>query len=178
MIISFWGFRDTFTNRQPICLHLGFPSDSVVKKPPAMQEMQGQSLGQGRYREGKMETYSSITVWEVPWTQEPGQLQSTGSQSPIRLSNGVCVRGRAHMRTHTRTHTHVYFHGINRKLEGWESRITCGLSGAAQGRRLTTVTKNHLEMKDGRLQRQMYILHTFTLLKYHTKNVSTLECFT
>ena len=174
-IISFWGFRDTFTNRQPICLHLGFPSDSVVKKPPAMQEMQGQSLGQGRYQEGKMETYSSITVWEVPWTQEPGQLQSTGSQSLIRWAT-ECVCVGTHACTHT--HTHIYFHGINRNLEGWESRITCGLSGAAQGHRLTTVSKNHLEMRDGRLQRQMYILHTFTLLKYHTKNVSTLECFT
>ena len=101
MIISFWGFRDTFTNKQPICLHLGFPSDSVVKKPPAMQEMQGQSLGQGRYREEKMEIYSSIIVWEVPWTQEPGQLQSTQSQSPVRLSNCAHARSRAH--THTST---------------------------------------------------------------------------
>ena len=55
-----------------------------------------------------METYSSITVWEVPWTQEPGQLQSTGSQSLIRLSNGVCVRGRARMHTHTHTHTRTH----------------------------------------------------------------------
>ena len=89
----------------------------------------------------------------------------TVSKSPVRLSN--C----AHARARARAHTHVYFHGINRNLGGWESRITCGLSGAAQGRRLTTASKNHLEMRDGRLQRQTYILHTVTLLKYHSKSL-------
>jgi len=102
------------------------------------------------------------------------------TESYTTEQRSVCAwaRTHAHTHTHTHTHTHICFHGINRNLEGWESRITCGLSGAAQGHRLTTVSKNHLETRDGRLQRQMYILHTFTLLKYHTKNVSTLECFT
>ena len=46
-----------------------------VKNPPAMQETQAQSLG----RSG-MATHSSILAWRIPWTEEPGGLQSMGSQ--------------------------------------------------------------------------------------------------
>ena len=62
---------------------MGFPSGSVVKNPPAMQEMQEtsvQSLGQEDPLEEGMATHSSILAWEIPWTQEPGGLQSMGSQ--------------------------------------------------------------------------------------------------
>ena len=39
-----------------------------------------------------MATYSSILAWEIPWTEEPGWLQSTGSQkSQTRLSDGAHV---------------------------------------------------------------------------------------
>ena len=38
------------------------------------------SLGQEDPLEKEMATYSSIFAWEVPWTEEPGRLQSTGSQ--------------------------------------------------------------------------------------------------
>ena len=34
-----------------------------------------------------METHSSILAWEIPWTEEPGRLQSMGSQSQTRLSS-------------------------------------------------------------------------------------------
>ena len=57
-----------------------FPDDSVVKNPPAKQETWVQSLGQENPLEKKMATHSRIPAWEIPWTEEPGRLQSLGSQ--------------------------------------------------------------------------------------------------
>ena len=51
-----------------------------VKNLPAMQETQVQSLGQEDSQEKKMATHSSILAWRIPWTEEPGGLQSMGSQ--------------------------------------------------------------------------------------------------
>ena len=45
-----------------------------------MQEMQVPSLGQEDALEKEMSTHSSILAWEIPWTEEPGGLQSVGSQ--------------------------------------------------------------------------------------------------
>ena len=45
-----------------------------------MQETQVQSLGQEDPLENKMASYSSILAWEIPWTEEPGELQSVESQ--------------------------------------------------------------------------------------------------
>ena len=45
-----------------------------------MQETQVQSLGQADPLEEEMATHSSILAWKLPWTEEPGGLQSTGSQ--------------------------------------------------------------------------------------------------
>ena len=53
---------------------MGFPGGSVVKNPPAMQEMWVQSLGQEDPLEKEMATHSSILAWEIPWTEEPGEL--------------------------------------------------------------------------------------------------------
>ena len=50
---------------------------------PSMQEMQEtwvQSLSWEDPLEQEMATYSSILAWEIPWTEEPGGLQSMGSQ--------------------------------------------------------------------------------------------------
>ena len=52
----------------------------MVKNLPAVQETQVQSLGWEDPLEKEMETHSSILAWEIPWTEEPGGLQSTGSQ--------------------------------------------------------------------------------------------------
>ena len=53
-----------------------------------MQETQVQSLGQEDPLEKEMATHSNIVAWEIPWTEEPGGLQSMGSQkSWIRLSD-------------------------------------------------------------------------------------------
>ena len=45
---------------------------------PAMQEMWVQSLGQKDPLEKGMATHPSILAWEIPWTEEPGGLQSMG----------------------------------------------------------------------------------------------------
>ena len=55
----------------------------MVKNPPTMQEMQevwAGSLGQEGPLEGDMVTHSSMLAWEIPRTEEPGGLQSMGSQ--------------------------------------------------------------------------------------------------
>ena len=55
---------------------MGFPSGSVVKNLPAIQEMRMWSLGQEDPLEKEMTTHSSILAWEIPWTEEPGGPQS------------------------------------------------------------------------------------------------------
>ena len=52
----------------------------TIKTLLAMQETTVQSLGQEDPLEKGMATYSSILAWESPWTEEPGGLQSMGSQ--------------------------------------------------------------------------------------------------
>ena len=51
----------------------------LVKNLPMMQETWVQSLGQEDPLEKEMATHSSIFVWYIPWTEEPGGLQSMGS---------------------------------------------------------------------------------------------------
>ena len=54
----------------------------MVKNPPAMQETQEtqvQSLGWEDSPEEGMATHSSMIAWRIPWTEEPGGLQSMGS---------------------------------------------------------------------------------------------------
>ena len=52
----------------------------MVKNPPAMQETRVRSLGQKDPLEKEMATHSSILAWRIPRTEEPGGLQSMGSQ--------------------------------------------------------------------------------------------------
>ena len=52
----------------------------TIKNVPAMQETMVQSLGREDRLENGMAAHSSILAWEIPWTEEPGSLQSTGSQ--------------------------------------------------------------------------------------------------
>ena len=52
----------------------------MVKNLPAMQETQAWSLGSGRSLEKEMATHSRILAWRTPWTEEPGGLESMGSQ--------------------------------------------------------------------------------------------------
>ena len=52
-----------------------------------MQETQVQSLGWEDPLEKEVETHSSILAWEIPWTEEPGALQSMGLQKSLMPLN-------------------------------------------------------------------------------------------
>ena len=72
-----------------------FPATLVpqtVKKLPAMQETQVWSLGREDPLEEGMATHSRILAWRIPWTEEPGELQSMGSQR----DHGVIVSDTTH----------------------------------------------------------------------------------
>ena len=63
----------------------------MIKSLPTMRETQQeiwvQSLGEEDSLEKEMATHSSILAWRIPWTEEPGRLQSMGSQSQTRLND-------------------------------------------------------------------------------------------
>ena len=73
----------------------GFPGGSVVKNPPAMQEMQEmlvQSLSWEDPMEEGMATHANILAWRIPWIEEPGRIQSIGSQRVRHdWSNWACT---------------------------------------------------------------------------------------
>ena len=52
----------------------------MVKRLPTMREIWVRSLGREDLLEQEMATHSSTLAWKIPWTEEPGGLQSTGSQ--------------------------------------------------------------------------------------------------
>ena len=52
----------------------------TVKNLPAMQEIAGSIPGWGKFLEKRMATHSSILAWRIPWTEEPGRLQSMKSE--------------------------------------------------------------------------------------------------
>ena len=54
--------------------------DQMVKNPPAMQETWVQSLDWKDSLEKGMVSHSSSLAWRIPWREEPGELQSMGSQ--------------------------------------------------------------------------------------------------
>ena len=59
---------------------MGFPGGSEVKAPACNAGDRVQSLGREDSLEKEMATHSSILAWKIPWMEEPGGLQSTGSQ--------------------------------------------------------------------------------------------------
>ena len=68
-----------------------FPGGLVVNNPPAVPEMQVQSLGLKDSPQEEMATHSSILAWKIPWTEEPGGLQSMGSQESNTLSTHMHI---------------------------------------------------------------------------------------
>ena len=58
----------------------GLPGGSMLDNPPTMGEAWVPSLGREDPLEEGMATPSRTVVWRIPWTEEPGGLQSTGSQ--------------------------------------------------------------------------------------------------
>ena len=77
----YWYLYNYFNNYSNMMLD--FPGGSVVKNLLSMQEtkeMQVRSLGHDNPLEESMATHSSILAWEIPWTEEPGGLESMRSQ--------------------------------------------------------------------------------------------------
>ena len=69
--------RTTMAHRKYL-INVGYAQS--VKNLPAMQETWVRFLGQEDPLEKEMANHSSILAWKIPWTEEPGGLQSTGSQ--------------------------------------------------------------------------------------------------
>ena len=67
----------------------GFPGGSAVKNLPAKQKMRVQSLGREDPLQKEMATRSSVSAWNVPWTEEYGGLQSMGLQ---RVGHGLVTK--------------------------------------------------------------------------------------
>ena len=86
-----------------------------VKTLPAMQELQEtrvQSLGREDPLEKGMATHSSGLAWRIPWTEEPGGLQSMGSQRVGHdWSNLACMHG-----------IHI-FHRADELISGYHNKI-------------------------------------------------------
>ena len=59
---------------------MNFPGGSDVKRLPAMRETWVRSLGLEDLLEKEMAVHSSTLSWNIPWTEEPGRLQSMGLQ--------------------------------------------------------------------------------------------------
>ena len=93
---------------------MGLPGGSIVKNLPAMQELQETwvpSLGWEDPLEEGMATHSSILAWRILWREEPGRLQSIGSQSDMTQATqhaGMQAQIPLCINTHTNIHTHTH----------------------------------------------------------------------
>ena len=81
---------------------LVLPLVQQVKNLPAMQETWVESLGWGDPLEKDMTTYSSVLAWRIPWTEEPGRLQSMGSQ---RVGHDLATKEQRRRKTKTKSLT-------------------------------------------------------------------------
>ena len=80
-LVHFLGQEDSLEKRTATHSSiLGFPWWQMVKNLPAMQDTWVQSLGQEDPLEKGTPTHSSTLAWRIPWAEEPGGLQSRGSQ--------------------------------------------------------------------------------------------------
>ena len=75
-----WVFLFTLSVLHPMLVWLGFPDGSSSKESICNARDVGDSLGQEDPLEKKMAIHSGILAWEIPWTEEPEELQSMGSQ--------------------------------------------------------------------------------------------------
>ena len=62
----------------------------TVKRLPTTQETRVQSLGQEDPLEKEMATHSSTLAWKIPWTEEPGRLQSAAAAKSLQLCPTLC----------------------------------------------------------------------------------------
>ena len=77
---------------------VGFPGGLDGKETACNAGDPGSVPGLGSSLEKEIATYSSILPWKIPWTEEPGSLQSMGSQK-LDMTEG----------THTHTYTHTKY---------------------------------------------------------------------
>ena len=84
-------------------MHISFPGGSVVRTRQPMQGMWVCSLAREDPLEEEMATHSSVLAWRIPWAEEPGRLQSTGSQTirhTERLNDSnTCTQHRSWLRS-------------------------------------------------------------------------------
>ena len=73
------------------CIYVCFPAGIVVKNMPANAEDTGSVPESGRSPAKERLTHSSILAWRIPWTEEPGRLQSMGSQNRTGLNDEPCT---------------------------------------------------------------------------------------
>ena len=98
-----------------------------VKNPPAMQEMQVQSLNGEDPLDKEMATHSSILAWEFSWTEEPGVLQCMRSQ---RVRHDLATKKQHRKDTIDRNRWHQGWITINcgKFWKGWEYQTTWSAS--------------------------------------------------
>ena len=109
-----------------------FLCGSVVKNLPAMPETWVWSQGWEDPLEEGMATHSSILAWRIPWTEEPGGLQSMGSQNQIRLRDSTVT---ATTKKHSQIQaqglsicvTSIHFHALS---ETWTTSKNVGEKGS------------------------------------------------
>ena len=96
-----------------MCMCVGFPGVLVVKNPSAKEadiRDEGLILIKGLGCEDPlgegMTTHSSMLAWRIPWTEEPGGLQSMRIAELDMTATSMHTHTHAH--THTHTHTHAY----------------------------------------------------------------------
>ena len=110
----------------------------MVKRLPTMRETWVKSLGQEDLLEQEMATHSNILAWKIPWTEEPGRLQSMGSQSRTRLNDFTSLhyitlpcphtltpppKGCKNTVKNTVTEMKNIFYGLSSRLDTCEERI-------------------------------------------------------
>ena len=91
----------TETNSCPHILFFCFRSRTLNWMYARSYQIRSQHLEEG------MATHSSILVWRIPWTEEPGGYSPEGYKE-WDTTEAVTVHVRAHTHTHTRTHMHTY----------------------------------------------------------------------
>ena len=74
-----------------------FPGGSVLKNLLSVKKMQARSLGQEESLEEEMAIHSSILSWSIPWTEEPGGLQSMRSQKDLDMTEWLSIPKRDSM---------------------------------------------------------------------------------
>ena len=124
----------------------GSYGSSAEKNPPAVQEIWVQSEGWEYPLEKEMATHSSTRAWEIPWTEKPGRLQFTGSQSWVQLN------------THTHTHTHTHTTACDTDSEAEATYVVIPRSNL-----LANFTRKELEGEEAITEPQMNHLSVLKL---------------